>query len=150
MKKMLHRIGVAIFIAFLASCAYAREVKFEASVDNKNIVLGESAQLGLTFYGMQDMPAPDISSIDGFEVRYLGPSTMMTVINGKMSSSITHMYTLIPLRIGNFQLGPFSFKYKGDDYNSNAVSIEVTEEKIARQAPPKEEDTISGLNLEDR
>ena len=149
MKKMLHRIGVAIFIAFLASCAYAREVKFEASVDNKNIVLGESAQLGLTFYGMQDMPAPDISSIDGFEVRYLGPSTMMTVINGRMSSSVTHMYTLLPLRVGKFQLGPFSFKYQGDEYSSNSVSVEVVEEGLAKDQK-REEDLTSALDLEDR
>ncbi len=87
-------------------------------------------QLGLTFYDTQSMPAPDIGNIDGLEIRYLGPSTMMTVINGKVSSSITHMYKVLPLRVGRFQLGPFSFNYKGNRYLSNTVFLETGEVQV--------------------
>ena len=77
------------------------------------------------------MPAPDIGSIDGLEMRYVGPSTMMTVINGQVSSSITHMYSVQPLRIGKFQIGPFSFKYKTIITLPTMVSLTVTEERAS-------------------
>jgi hypothetical protein len=57
---------------------------------------------------------------------------MMTVINGKVSSSITHMYSVLPLKVGRFQLGPFTFTYKGDRYVSNIVFLEVSEDRRGR------------------
>lgn len=148
---MKRKILIAIYVVAMLSGGYAeaRDVKFEASVDNNTIALGERAQLGLTFYGTQAIPAPDIGNIDGFEVRYIGPSTMMTVLNGKMSSSVTHMYTIFPLKIGKFQIGPFSFKYKSDNYTSNMVFVEVAEEKPIK-VEREEGMTVDKLNLADR
>ena len=133
----------------------AREVKFEASIDKRQVAIGESAQLGLTFYETQTVPVPDLGKIDGFDARYLGPSTMMTVINGKMSSSITYMYSIVPLKVGRFQLGPFSFDYKGDSYKSNVVAIEVVEERapqpaVPMAAAPQAAALPEHFNLEDR
>lgn len=143
-------LGIILMTAF--GTADAREVKFEASVDNAAIALGERAQLGLTFYGTQSMPAPDLGNIDGFEARYLGPSTMMTVLNGRVSSSITHMYALVPLKTGKFQVGPFSFNYQGNTYTSNIVFVEVTEEARAKPAPSaaQEPDITDTINFGDR
>ncbi|MBN1526231.1 MAG: protein BatD [Candidatus Omnitrophica bacterium] len=130
---------LTIVMALLAAAALhphaacADNVKFEATVDRGVIALGESAQIGLAFYGTQEMPSPEIGEIDGFETRYVGPTTMMTVINGRISTSVTHIYRLTPLRTGKFQIGPFSFTYRGNNYTSNAVSLEVVEEKAAVQ-----------------
>lgn len=133
----------------MTQSVFAAEAKFEVSLDKDQIALGEAAQLGLSFYGTQSMPAPDIGNIDGLEIRYLGPSTMMTVINGQVSSSITHMYRVTPLKIGKFQLGPFNFKYKNTDYASNMVFLSVSEERIAPKAPAATP-VVEKLNLEDR
>lgn len=139
---------VFAFSAFAA----ADEIKFEASIDKKDVAIGESAQLGLTFYGTQNVPAPDIGNIDGVEVRYLGPSTMMTVINGAVSTSITHMYKVQPLRLGKFQFGPFTFKYDGNTYKSSIAFMTVSEEK-PREEPPagtEEGSIVDSLDLKDR
>ncbi|MDO8525321.1 MAG: BatD family protein, partial [Candidatus Omnitrophota bacterium] len=130
---------------------FAADVKFELSLDRERLALGETAQLGLSFRGTQSMPAPDISNIDGLEARYIGPSTMMTVINGQVSSSITHMYSAQPLRVGKFQIGPFSFKYKNDNYSSNMVFLYVTEDRpLTQRAPQQQEPVSEKMNLEDR
>lgn len=151
MRKRLF-ISILFCSAVLSTSAFAKDVKFEVNIDNNEIAIGESAQLGLTFYGTQDIPAPDIGNIDGFDVRYLGPSTMMTVINGRVSSSVTHMYRLVPLRVGRFQVGPFSFKYRGDSYTSNMVFVEVGEGKRIARIARKEEETslIEKQDLKDR
>src|SRR3989338_6729596 len=125
MKRYINILMVLCLVAS-AGAAYAKDIKFEINLDKSNIALGETVQLGLTFYDTQRMPVPDIGNIDGLEIRYLGPSAMMTVLNGQVSSSITHMYTVEPLRLGKFQLGPFSFTLKGNMYTSNMVFLEVT------------------------
>ncbi|MCX5666284.1 MAG: BatD family protein [Candidatus Omnitrophica bacterium] len=150
MRKVLILLILSLMI--LGAEVFADDIKFEAAVDKKTVAIGESAQLGLTFYGTQNVPAPDIGNIDGCEVRYLGPSTMMTVINGTVSNSITHMYKVQPLRLGKFQLGPFTFKYEGNTYTSSIAFLTATEEKT-RQEPAKKEDEeniIDSLDIKDR
>lgn len=145
-------IFTLLLLSVFASYALAEDIKFEAGIDKKTVAIGESAQLGLTFYGTQSVPAPDIGNIDGCEVRYLGPSTMMTVINGTVSNSITHMYKVQPLRLGKFQFGPFTFKYEGNTYTSSIAFLTATEEK-ARAEPVKtesEENIIDSLDIKDR
>ena len=140
-----------LIMALFVHPAIADNLKFEASLDRNKVAIGDTAQLGLSFYGTQSMPAPDIGNIDGLEIRYMGPSTMMTVINGQVSSSVTHRYTVTPLKIGKFQLGPFSFKYKGNSYTSNMVFLEATEEKVIQQAKAAVEAGLTEkMNLEDR
>jgi hypothetical protein len=155
MKKT--NIITIILITVFCALASADDIKFEAGFDKKSVAIGESAQLGLTFYGTQNVPAPDIGNIDGCDVRYLGPSTMMTVINGTVSSSVTHMYKVQPLRMGKFQFGPFSFKYDGNSYKSNTAFLEVSAEKPRpqpRQEPKAaaigEENILDSLDLRDR
>ena len=147
-------MGMLICLILLAASgsALAADMKFEVSLDRERLALGETAQLGLSFRGTQSMPAPDISNIDGLEVRYIGPSTMMTVINGQVSSSITHMYSVQPLRVGKFQIGPFSFKYKNDNYTSNMVFLVVTEERPINARPQQQapEPPVEKMNLEER
>lgn len=155
-RETIRRIGLfvlgCVFTAACAAGASADDMKFEASLDRSRIAIGETAQLGLSFYGTQSMPAPDIGNIDGLEVRYMGPSTMMTVINGRVSSSITHMYSILPLKVGKFQLGPFAFKYKNNNYTSNMVFLEVGEEKAVKAPAPKAEEpaVMEKLNIDDR
>lgn len=152
------RFKIKTFVLILAamtaiSCgSFAAERKFEVSLDKSKVAIGDRAQLGLSFYGTQSMPAPDLGNMDGLDIKYVGPSTMMTVINGQVSSSITHMYSIQPLKTGKFQLGPFSFKYKGDDFVSNMVFLDAVEERVAPMAPQGagRPDILQQMNMNDR
>ena len=152
MKKYIKIFTLTFLAASVFACpVFARDIKFELSLDRDKIGLGEAAQLGLSFYDTQSMPAPDIGNIDGLDIHYIGPSSMMTVINGQVSSSVTHRYRVQPLKIGKFQLGPFSFNYKGNKYISNIAFLEVTEEKAAPlPAATGEAASAEKLNLEDK
>jgi hypothetical protein len=155
---MSRRILVSLLIitavfAAISGYAAAADKKFEINIDKNRVAIGEKAQLGISFYGTQTMPAPDISNIDGLEVRYIGPSTMMTVLNGQISTSVTHLYSVQPLKIGKFQIGPFAFKYKSDSYTSNMVLLEVSESQPI--GPPVSSQPVAlrtseELNLGDR
>ncbi len=59
---------------------------------------------------------------------------MMSIVNGRMSSSVTHIYRLVALKKGKFTLGPFTVKHKGDTYRSRGIEVEVID-RAASPAP---------------
>jgi len=153
------RIAFIVFFLFtihytLCSMLYASDIQFEATVDRETVSLGESLQLNLSFHGTQNVSRPEIGEIEGFQVRYLGPSTRMSIVNGKVSKSITHIYTLIPLKTGSFEIGPFSVVFKGKTFTSQALTVEVVSgaspSKPPTQGPGVAQETIPKEQLKDR
>ncbi|MBC8498930.1 MAG: hypothetical protein H8D39_00155, partial [Candidatus Atribacteria bacterium] len=71
--------NLLIGILFTVSC-FAEDINFEVSVDRTNVSLGKSLRLNLVFEGTQDISAPELPTIDGFDWHYLGPSTSMSVV----------------------------------------------------------------------
>ncbi len=139
----------AVLPFFLPQTAIAKEIRFKVSLERNIIAFGQSVQLSFAFQGTKDVPRPELPEIDSFQLRYRGPSTRMSIVNGRMSSSITHMYSLIPLKTGNFTIGPFSFDYKGDTYISNALNIEVVDSPVSSRKSSRKPQT-EGTELGDR
>lgn len=139
MKKIHGQVMSAFLLStlfILSSVVHAKEIRFEATVSRNVVPLGHSIQLNLAFEGTKDVSAPDLPDIDGFQSRYVGPSTMMSIVNGRMSSSITHVYRLIPLKTGKFAIGPISFQDNGDTYISNDLVVEVIDSASGPAAAP--------------
>lgn len=113
----------------IAFPAIAKDVGFEASVDHKNVTLDTAVQLSLTVYGQQQTSALELPEIDGFRSKYLGPSTSVSIINGKHSSSVSYRYLLFPQKIGTFQIPPLEIELEGKVYSSQPIAIEVVESK---------------------
>jgi hypothetical protein len=129
------------FIAFFSTLLYASDIQLEVTVDRQKIALGEALQLNLTFQGTQNISAPAIDKIEGFQARYVGPSTMVSIVNGVVTSSITHVYNLIPLKTGTFTIGPFSVELQGKTLTSKPITIEVV------SAPSRGQQPASGQTL---
>lgn len=126
---MFSRIGkllilTVVSVLFLGTVCQG-DVSFIVNVDRKIVPVGQQIQLSLIFYGAEDVQPPQISGLKGFNVRYMGPSTRVSIVNGQVSSSITHMYSLVATSVGRFQIGPFSLSYKGGSLTSNALMVEV-------------------------
>ena len=141
LKSLILGLGIIFSTLNLTALCFAKELSFEASVDRNKLSLGDSLQLSLSFNNAQNMPAPELSNIEGFQSRYLGPSTIMSIVNGKVSSSITHNYLFLPLKLGVFKIGPFKFEHNGDKYTSNQINIEVlkSQAQIPAQSGSQEE-----------
>ena len=126
LKKLGFWLVILIFEFWILNLScYAADIRFEATVDRNKIALGEALQLNLAVYGAQNVPAPQLDKIEGFNARYIGPSTMVSIINGAVTSSITHVYTLVPLKTGAFTIGPFSIEAQGNTFTSNTIAIEI-------------------------
>lgn len=142
-------LGLAL-VFYALSFAFAKELNFEATVNSNKVSLGSSLQMALSFSNAQNMPAPELPEIDGFQSRYLGPSTMMSIVNGKVSGSITHNYVLLPTKTGAFKLGPFKFEYNGDKYTSNQLNVEVLEGQAQSSVQPESQPAPGINDLSDR
>jgi len=108
------------------------DVSVRASVTPQQAQVGEPLTLSIEVSGARNVSAPSLT-IDGFDVRYAGPLTQMSIVNGTISSSVQHRYTLIPLREGHFTLGPFRIDYDGKTYQTAAIGVDVT----AGSQPPQ-------------
>lgn len=155
MKKDRDLIKVFMFFivlsAFLlkAVFGYAEDVNFDLTVDRTKTALGGSIQLSLTFHDTQNVPELQLPKMDGFEVRYLGPATKFSIINGKTTSEITHNYILVPVKTGTFIVGPLTLNYKGKTYKSNSISVEAVEGSV-QGGHHVQEDSQSQAELKDR
>jgi hypothetical protein len=116
--------------------AHAEKINFSATIDRNIVAPGQSVQLSLKFDDSKSVPAPSLPAIDGMKSRYVGPSTVMSISNGRMSSSITHIYRLVPLKTGKFNIGPISFEHEKNTYVSNPLMIEVLDSSASRHPSP--------------
>jgi hypothetical protein len=122
---------LGLLVSFSVESALADKIDFEVSADRNVVAVGQGLKLQLKFENSKNVPSPRLDGIEGFQSRYIGPSTMMSIVNGRVTSSVTHIYSLIPLKTGKFRIGPFSFDYKGDTYTSNSLEIEVVDSHAA-------------------
>ncbi len=124
----------------------AQDVQFTAEVDQNKISLGMSARLTLTVTGTQDVAEVQIPSVDGLDFRYLGPSTQISIVNGRYSSRKSWMYSVVPLKTGRFTIPSVSINVNGVPYATEPVEIEVTDASSgmgASAVPPSPEATAS-------
>jgi tetratricopeptide (TPR) repeat protein len=109
----------------LSMPAVAAQKTCELTVSTDAPAVGEAMSIELRFDGTQDMPMPDLSGVEGLQVQYRGPSTNISIVNGKTSSSITHTYVAVAETEGSVALGPFRVVHGGDEYVSNGVTLQV-------------------------
>ncbi len=126
------------------SWSFAEDVSFEATVNTNKITLNETAELTLTLTGVKDADPFVLPAMDGLEVRYIGPSTRISIVNGQYSSEHAFNYTLFPTKAGRFQIPPMTTAVNGRNYTTKAIVMEVT----ADNANPASGEHSSGIQAE--
>jgi tetratricopeptide (TPR) repeat protein len=115
--------GVLLLVA--AGAAHAADLSVHAGLDRTQISVGEAADLSVTADGAQDTPAPSIANVDGLSIRYVGPSSQMSITNGRVAASITHHFSVSGLKPGGYTIGPIVIDSGGQRYDAGSVSLRV-------------------------
>ena len=125
-RGMLASLLVLGLLAVTAQAGGAVDppIKVSASVETNDVAVGEPFVLTIVVDGAQNVPVPAVE-VDGFRSDYLGPSTQVSFVNGKMSQTISHRYRMIADRDGQFSLGPFVVGYDGERYRTAPVAVHV-------------------------
>jgi len=125
-----------LFIALLllqGMTAFADSISVSASVDRKVVSVGGRIQLTVMVEGAQSVDAPNLPDIDGFQAQYIGPSTQVSIVNGQMSASVSHIYSLVALKVGKYTINPISVKYQGKTYQTKPIIVEIVKGAVPQR-----------------
>jgi hypothetical protein len=124
MKKIIISL---FYVLFIISFLNAENVSLSSEVNKKTVALDDNIVLTVTVSGdAKDIPQPNIPQIDGFTIYSSGRSQNISIINGKVSSSLTYNYVLNPKSIGKYSIGAITVNYKGQNYSTQPIQVEVT------------------------
>jgi len=123
MKKVLTFI---ILFLLIPVSVYADDISISANVDRQEIAIDEQLTLSITIAGsVSNIPNLEIPQLDGFTSYSSGRSQNISIINGRVTSSVSFTYMLVPNDAGDYTLGPFTINYKGKTYSAGPIDVKV-------------------------
>jgi hypothetical protein len=108
-----------------------RAATFSVALDHDTILLGDTATLSLKFDDGQPQGTPQLPTIPGLQISYIGPASSFSFVNGRTSSSVTHNFSVKPTQTGEFVIPVLTVKIGGETLASQPVKF-----KVVRPATP--------------
>lgn len=105
--------------------AYA-EVEVEASLSHLSFPQDKAARLTITITGRSRNTDIDLPQIDGIRMHNRGQSSQISVVNGAMSSSISHNYLVQAEKPGLYSIPSIEVSVGGKSYSTKPISFEVS------------------------
>ncbi len=117
----------------LFATPHAEALGVRANVDRDKVGLDDRVNLTVSIEGQgNESVQVDLGNTEGFRVYSAGSSQSVSIVNGRMTSSLQYNYILTPRNKGSFRIGPVTVKQKGKEAATSRIAIEVVEGK----APP--------------
>ena len=123
---MRKTIVIAILFCCFAAGSAAAQARLEASLEQSHCSVGEPLYLYISFKGANEVDRPEVRPEDGLKIKYVGPSSEVSIVNGVVSRSVTFSYLIIPLKAGKYELGPYSVEHDGRSYSTNPLLLIVS------------------------
>ncbi len=121
---MTRAVTTCLLVLVLARGA-AAEVTVRATLDPPQVHVGESATLSVDVDGAQSAAPPAIGRVDGLGIRYIGPSTRLSLVNGRMAASTSHRFSVTAAKPGSFAIGPISVDVDGKTHDAGSVTLQA-------------------------
>lgn len=140
MKRFLiYCLGISLFLIG-SHLGAAEEVQINASVDRDQVQVNEEIHLNIKIAGIRgSIQAPQLPSLEGFDVFYSGRSSKYSFINGRSEAMTEFNYVLIAKMPGQFVLLPIEIKIGDKVYQTNQIKLSVAGgvyAPMARQPQP--------------
>ena len=141
--------AAAAFLAFAVFSGVVFWADIEAAVDRSEAAVGEQILYSITVKG-ETAARPELGDLSGFKVRSGGVSQSFSFINGAASSETSYSYILVPLKEGEFTIGPAEVKNGTGTIRSNSVIVKVHAAGAVslppKRKPSEQEDTAADLS----
>jgi len=139
MKRQFLQWGLALIFIAQAVPLLAQDVTFEASVNRTQVELGSVIMLTLTVEGDVQTAPVELPPMDGFDSRYVGPSSHISINGSQIYRRHSFMYNLYPQKTGTLVIPSIEEEFNGQTYRTESVEIEVVDagksvEKAGAQA----------------
>lgn len=123
---------LALLLCGVGFCSAARAVTFTAALDRDTITLGDSVALSLTFDGAQPQDTPNVPAVANLQIRYVGPASQFSFVNGQVSSKVTHNFSVTPKQVGDYTIPAVSAEVSGQSLTTQPLRLKV----LRPNAPP--------------
>jgi len=132
-KQLLTMCILLVGSLLITNSIFGADLKPTLSVNDNSITVNDQIQLTITLENADNFPTIPLD-LDGFSV-LSGPSqsSSFQMINGKTSSSKKLIYLIAPNKSGNLTIGPLEFKYQGKTYQTNKVTVRVSQSSASTQ-----------------
>jgi tetratricopeptide (TPR) repeat protein len=117
------RLLLALALVLLPPPVEAAPVSVRATLDPPQAPAGQPVELAVEVDGAQDAPVPQIADVAGLSVRYVGPSTEVSIVNGRISTSVTHRFSVVAAAPGTFTIGPITVDHGGRRHDAGTVTF---------------------------
>lgn len=149
MKLNKNILLILTFLVFGSSSLFSQ--KFELTADKTTVNQNQRFQVYFTFEG------GDGSNLRGFRPPNFenfkiisGPnqSSNISMINGKVSSTITYSYIIVSPNTGKFKIDKATIQYKGEEFESNSLNLTVNKSS-SKQSTNNNSQSISDEELKE-
>jgi hypothetical protein len=103
MKTSHQMRSVSFAAALLLASASAMAGQVTASLDSNRVAAGDTAQLTVTVQG-SDNAEPNVPAVPGLQITPAGTSSSFESVNGQVTSSVSYLYQVTPVRTGTFTI----------------------------------------------
>ncbi len=124
-KFLIYSLGF-FFLSLSTAVLWAEDVQVTASVDQDQVQLSQEVHLNIRISGIRSsVQAPQLPSLEGFDVFYSGRSSKYSFVNGHSESMTEFNYVLIPKLPGQFVISPVPIRISDKTYETNQIKITV-------------------------
>jgi len=127
MKKRFIQWGLVLTLVLQTGLLMAQDVSFDASVNRKQVELGSVIMLTLSIGGDVQAAPIDLPLMDGFQTRYVGPSSHISIHGSQVTRRHTFMYNLYPQKTGTLTIPSIKTVLNGQTYQTKPIEITVTD-----------------------
>ena len=118
-------LSVALFA--VSSPAYAQSPQVTAEVDRTNPTLYDTVTLTVTVTGENNIGAPDFPTLSGLQITGRKITSQQTFRNGRVAAEFKFIIEMQPRHTGAIEIGPVSVPIGGDTYETNPITLNVTQ-----------------------
>lgn len=127
---------VVMALFFCGAFLHAEDVSVTARLSSRQMELGQGTKLQIIINGGQKADKIQVPSIQGLEIEHISEMSNFQFINGAISSSVTHVYTVVPTSTGNFTIPPIEVVIKGIAYKTQPLSLQVVKASASNTPSP--------------
>jgi len=118
-------LGVVCFATLASSLAPALSADgIQATINRSEAAVEDQLLLTLTVEGSRSAN-PTLPDLSDFDVYSRGQSTQMSFINGRVTSSVSYNYVLVPKGTGTITIGAATVELDGQVYSSEPIQIRI-------------------------
>ncbi|HJS72836.1 MAG TPA: BatD family protein [Vicinamibacteria bacterium] len=131
----MRRIALGLAVVLAASAAWAEDVRVDATVNADRIGVEDVLELTISISGGDADGEPELPPLEEFRVASRSTSSQIQIVNGRMSSTRSYIYQLLPQKEGLFEIGAATVRVGGTAHTTQPIPVDVRPGSLVARRP---------------